>query len=572
MPDAPQGLFEFPGIDQILGGSLTRSHGISPAVCLLKIAPQKTVPKVRGTLTLSYDGKKIEFKDSMIDFNSVAVDRGGFVVSLKILTREWKWGFGLISGLYNERTNNGKLIEKLKKSPRELGELLVKKMGETGYDISALDNGIGPLRDWVGANPAAELARLCDLIGCRIVTSIKGKLRVVKLGEGKALPDSDVMSEGVGINPANRPDIIRLIGGPDVYQSYLILEAVGEENDDYGTLKPIDQLSYKPKGGWGKESPQGFWGVAPGEAKDTKEKCRQLALKTVYKLYRIKSQLDGTWSIPGVPKVEVTDRKQIVLLPTQIVKQFPKAEDDPIRFKPAEIIGEYYPESWSIKNTDLGTKYDGQFSIDAEPRRQLVEFSKPVYRYKFIPDGTDLNGPGHIEFYPADLRLYTSYNVKDKDTRQLVRSEKDFNLGGAIQGEPLILPINQDDVFKSFRTIYKTVRRFELNKITGKEELTTSYFTVKDTIDNKDEFEDAADHYLKLTAKTFEDVLSGERQYAGIRTDIDLDGAIQQITYTVGRQGATTYASRNSEHDTDIPSYEDRLRREVGKFVNRSKK
>ncbi|MBS0207152.1 MAG: hypothetical protein JSS49_30115 [Planctomycetes bacterium] len=572
MPSAPQGLFEFPGIEQILGGTLTRSHGISPAICLLKIAPQKTIPKVRGTLTLSYDGQKLEFPDSMIDSSSVTIDRGGFVISMRILTREWKWGFGLVSGLYNERTNNGKLIAKLKKSPRELAEILVKSIKETGYDISALDNGIGPRVDWVASNPMAELARICDQVGCRIITTNKGKLRVVKLGEGKDLPDSSVMSEGVGINPANRPDIIRLIGGPDVYQSYLILEAVGEENDDYGTLKPIDELSYRPKGGWGKESPQGFWGVAPGEAKDTKEKCRQLALKTVYKLYRIKSQLDGTWSIPGVPKVEVTDRKQIVLLTTQIIKQFPKDEDDPIRFKPAEIIGSYYPESWSIKNTDLGTKYDGQFSIDAEPRRQLVEFSKPVYQYKFVPDGTEQNGPGHIEFYPADLRLYTSYNVKDKDTRQLIRSEKDLKLSGSVQGEPLILPINQDDVFRSYRTTYKAVRRFELNKITGKEELTTSYFTANETVNNEDDFGDAADHYLDLTAKTFENALSGERQYAGIRTDIDLDGAIQQISYVVGRQGATTFVSRNSEHDTDIPPYEERLRREVGKFIDRSKK
>ena len=565
---SPQGLMAFPGIEQIIGGSITRSHGIAPSVCTLQCAPQKSFPKLIGTLMISFGRVKIQFPDSQIDLSSATRDRGGMVVSLRIITRQWKWQFGSIDGLYNERTNSGFLIQKLEKSPRELAELLLKEMNEKSYDVSALPALPRPLIDWVAASPANELARLGDSLGCRVIVDLKNRVKLVELGRGSGLPDGDVMSEGVGINPASRPDILRLVSGPNVYQSMWLLEAVGEENDDAGTLKPIDELSYKPTGGWGKESPQGFWGVAPGESRDIKEKCRQLALKTVYRLYRIKYQYDGSLDIPGEPDVKVEDVKQIVLLPTQIVRAPLKSEDDPIRFKPAQITGEYYPESWSIANTDLGSVYDGQFSIDANPRRQLVEFSKPVFRYKSVPDNAaDPEGTRHVEFAAADLRLTTSYHVKDKDTRQLIRSTKDVRLTSNTSGSPLVLPVLYDDVFKSKRSEYSAVRQFEVDKLTGQTILKTKYIILKKVVENTTEFDEKSGYYLTARAKQFEDLVSGEREYAGIRDDIDLNGVIQQITYTVGRSGATTKASVNSEHDYDIPTYDERRANEL--FVNR---
>lgn len=566
---APQGLMTFPGIDQIVGGSVTRSHGIGPSVCVLQCAPQNKLPKMIGTLAVTFGRVRIQFPDSQIDSSSISRDRGGRVVSLRIITRQWKWAFGQIDGLYNERTNSGFLIPKLEKTPRELAEMLLKEMDEKSYDVSALPNLPRPRLDWVAANPANELARIGDAFGCRVIVDLKNRVKLVELGKGSSLPGTDVMSEGVGINPSMRPDILRLVSGPNVYQSMWTLEAVGEENDDAGTLKPIDELSYKPTGGWGKESPQGFWGVAPGESPDIKEKCRQLALKTVYRLYRIKEQADGApLNIPGDPDVDVESIKQIVLLPSQIVKAPAKNEDDPMRFKPAQITGEYYPESWSIANTDLGSVYDGQFSIDSNPRRQLVEFSKPVFRYKSVPDDpANPDGTRHVEFDPAYLFLNTSYHVKHKDTRQLIRSTKDVRLTSNASGNPLVLPAVYEDVFKSKRATYTAIRQFETDKLTGKEILKTKFIVFKKVIDNETEFNEKANYYLSARLKAFEDVLSGEREYAGIRDDIDLDGAIQQITYTVGRSGATTKVSRNSEHDHNIPTYDERRANEV--FLNR---
>lgn len=565
---SPQGLMTFPGIQQIVSGTMTRSHGIAPSVCILQCAPQTMIPKMVGTLTITFGRVKIQFPDSQIDLSSVTRDSGGRIVSLRILTRQWKWAFGSIDGLYNERTNSGFLIQKLEKSPRELAELLLKEMNEKGYDVSALPSLPRPLIDWVADNPANELARLGDSLGCRVITDLKNRVKLVELGKGSGLPDGDVMAEGVGINPASRPDILRLVSGPNVYQSMWNMEAVGEENDDAGTLKPIDELSYMPTGGWGKESPQGFWGVAPGESADVKEKCRQLALKTVYRLYRIKNQADGTMNIPGEPDVEVENVKQIVLLPTQIVRAPLKSEDDPIRFKPAQITGEYYPESWSIANTDLGSVYDGQFSIDSNPRRQLVEFSKPVFKYDSVPDDpANPDGTKHVEYAPADIRLTTSYHVKHKDTRQLIRSTKDVRLTSNTSGNPLVLPVLYGDVFKSKRAEYSAVRQFEIDKLTNQEILKTKYIILKKVVENTTEFDEKANYYLTARMKQFEDVVSGEREYAGIRDDIDLNGVIHQITYTVGRSGATTKASVNSEHDYNIPTYDERRANEL--FVNR---
>lgn len=570
---APQGIIEFPGVESVISGTMTRSHGISPSVCVVKIAPQKKPPKLIGTLKFTFGKVKLEFPDSLIDSASIQTDSGGMIISLRIITRQWKWAFGDVSSNFNERLNDGSVKKSTEKEPQEIAKNFLIAMGEKRTDVTKLNNNARPRVMCIAANPAKELSSFANALGCRIITTLKNEVKLVVPGVGKDLPDGDVMSEGMGIDPANRPDIVRLVGGPTVFQSELVLEAVGEENDDNHTLKPIDELSYTPIGGWGKESPQGFWGVAPGEPQATKETCRQLALKTVYRLYRIKEQVGGGWDFPGL-NLEIKDRKQIVLLPSQIVKakRTSKTDDDPILFRPAQIVGSYYPETWALKNTGLNTLSDLQFSLDAEPKRQLVEFPKPVYMYtSVLDDPLQPAGSRHIEYAPAEIRLVTSYYVKDADTNQVIRAEKDVRISkGVTQGEPLVFPIVREDVYETNIAQFKGVTQLQANPLTGTEELMTVEIKHKKTIRNGNEFNDNADYYLKPVIKSFENLVTSTRQYAGIRDDIDLDGAISQITYDIGSSGAVTTVSRNSEHDYDVPPLAERMAAESGQFVDKS--
>ena len=51
------------------------------------------------------------------------------------------------------------------------------------------------------------------------------------------------------------------------------------------------------------------------------------------------------------------------------------------------------------------------------------------------------------------------------------------------------------------------------------------------------------------------------RTYLGL-FPIDMDGAIQQVSYRIGKQGADTIASKGTEHDFDIPQYAERRQRD----------
>src|SRR5690242_16357043 len=98
----PQGLAAFGGIKQILSASLTLSHGISPSVCTVEIVPQDPFTLAPfGPLVLSYGSAQIVFPDCRIDRASYRLNAQGFVTSLQIQDRRWRWAYGSISGSYN---------------------------------------------------------------------------------------------------------------------------------------------------------------------------------------------------------------------------------------------------------------------------------------------------------------------------------------------------------------------------------------------------------------------------------------------------------------------------------------
>jgi hypothetical protein len=70
-----------------------------------------------------------------------------------------------------------------------------------------------------------------------------------------------------------------------------------------------------------------------------------------------------------------------------------------------------------------------------------------------------------------------------------------------------------------------------------------------------------ADYYISGMLQPYLVSAAQTLEYNGIAA-ISLDGAISQVTWNVGPQGASTTASRNTEHDVNIPPYPARRRRE----------
>ncbi|AWM38127.1 hypothetical protein GobsT_37800 [Gemmata obscuriglobus] len=170
---------------------------------------------------------------------------------------------------------------------------------------------------------------------------------------------------------------------------------------------------------------------------------------------------------------------------------------------------------------------------EIDPISQVVTFTDYVYRYAIVA-GTDVR-----QAFPT-LTLETAVLVSVSDTGELVRAKYTAKLGGAAPVEWQI----REDVQLCVRGRYGPK-----NKYLGRE-----------WVDQK-EAEARAAYYLAGMAHRYR-VTGGEtRQYIGIHL-INLDGHVQQVSWSVGPGGASTVASTNSEHSASVPPYAARRRAE----------
>jgi hypothetical protein len=73
----PQGLADFPGVNQLLGASITIAHGTSPNSATLTIAPQAGFATEVGMLRFTFAGTTIEFPNCKVDYTSFARNSNG---------------------------------------------------------------------------------------------------------------------------------------------------------------------------------------------------------------------------------------------------------------------------------------------------------------------------------------------------------------------------------------------------------------------------------------------------------------------------------------------------------------
>lgn len=529
----PQGIASFPGLPDITRASMTFSHGISPSAALVTLPPIGGLRAEPGDLVFSFADVRVRFRQAVIDRASLRVDGSGQRWTLRIFDRRWKWKFGKIEGKYNVRKANGELDPETEKTPQELAKLLLEAMGERGFEVNRLPNNARPFSLWKSANPAQELAKLCDKLTCRPVLGLDDRVTIWPLGEGRNLPANGVeMNAGFGIDAKQRPDSIEVNCGETKVQSKLKLEAVGIETD--GSIVAINDLSYMPAGGWEQESPFVFGGVTAKYEQGGKQlEARDLALRSVWRMYRIKEQASGGLAIPG-SKEEIKSTDQYLPL-DGVLNETERGDDGIERDKPAFVEGVFQGGDPGAADTDeklnssSGTVYQGGFQLDRE--NGVVQFSEPVFK---------LSGDG--KFSEAELYLTTRYGVVDPKTRTRNRHTVERKLPGKkADTGPMIL--NHPEIVLKIIVTY--------GKNNG----------VKQTLTNRAKIEKEANHYLDAAAKALEADPATDIQYGGI-VPISPDGAIQQVSFSVGGGPATTRASRNVEHDLAVPTWEERRRRE----------
>lgn len=540
MADAPQGIVLFNGVRAFLSAQYTRTHGVQPNVCTIRMAPQPGKLLESGTLTFTYGRTRLAFPDCKVDTVQFEYDSEGREIwTLNILDRRWKWRIGgHVSGYYNVRRGSGVVPATLKK-PQELAKLCLDAMGEVRCDLRKLPNDAFPEIEWDYTLAADALEKLCQSLGCRLVLKLDDTLAIEKIGEGRALPTGGQLTNQSALDPPERPDEIRFVTARAKCQVDLDLEAVAEDED--GEIKPLFKTSYGPdirRAGidWN------YYDLFANSI--LPQRVRELAKREAYRRYRIVCSKASPVSFyrPDRQRMLATDLAQIT--PTeelQLDKEFKNGE---LRRKPAVVWGTFWTEKDGGSNSygpdgitrnprfpngldlDDHPEWICPYEFDYDPVKGTIYFAEPITcRQRIgtirIGDGAGGSNP-HFAFSPAILKLRTTIGFREVDTRAWYRAA-----------------VGRRSRAKKFGTMPEILLHDDCEAwaINVGDRLTT----------NLDEINESAKHYLDEKEREYEPDDSQAITYAGL-LDIELDGAIQQVTWMIDDAGyATTAAHRNRE-------------------------
>lgn len=581
-----QGIAIWPGVQSVVSCTYTCSHGTQPGTAVLVCHPQTTQIKMHGTLTITDGFGRVSLPACKINAIYGPQGEGEKTWTIEIVDRRWRWrDLGVLNGLYNQRDPRGRILVWSLRSIPDLIALCLSAMGEVNYTlnlptVSTSTEEIYPAINWDAVNPAYALTQLCERIGCRVVYRIgSNSVLITPVGVGGNLPAGPLAREGPSVLAPDAPDRIDLYGAPVRFQAQFALAAVGKEWD--GSYRPIDFLSYAPKTQFAPKGSKPWDYSAPGVFPDVQattrlsyRQARALAQESVFRCYQL-INLDPyarvlvqtkPLRIPGFGVIQRI--QQVIPQETQVEQLTPQPADEtrvgpdgrPLdkpfydgysRDKPAQVFGSYFYSATGIRvltegaNTDPDKEVTVPFRIDQE--NMLVIFDQPVY----VVEDAGARPAGGIggatakqlqRYREATLVLQTGCQVRDPINNQVVRFYAQSPLSASPSATPPALVLHED---------------CQLNYIGVYDSVTHQLTNVLSDIQRASVM---AGYYLAREAAKY-DLKGGlERVYRGI-VAVDLDGAIQQVTWSIGGgQPAMTRASRQFEHSAYIPTFPERLK------------
>ena len=531
----------FPGVANFISATMSLNHGITPSSCVLTMPPQPTISMRPGTLTFLFGPTRVQFFDVIPMQPRLEASEGGYVWIMPLLDRRWKWSNGELNGRFNIRRPNGTLEGEIRNA-KELVNYILNNMDEKGFSVQGIPTKDFPEVEWDRANPAQELAELCDLFGCRIILGLDNRVKIRPVGEGKLLPaDGEDINATFSFSGGALPSKIKIVSGPTLYESKLSMRAVGLDID--GKIKPLSDTMIAAKlselgTSLEAEPPENYPSLESTTYVDPNDlqlkKVQDLARSTFFRWYQVYKQAHHgathpmRFSPPGWSGDPLKSIRQTRLRDTRAIKVHDLAPNvltemvDIDGFLPSRVEGAYFRSHFDhTMQVDTDT-YDGSFSID--PENGIVAFGEPVYQ---------ITGAGFAE---ADLVLLTSYTVLRNDIEVVDRfaiSDDVIPNGGGT------MLIKRPDLEG------RVIQNYDGRNL---KEIGTNFEKLKEEI---------ADH-MKEIKRRLKPTVATDVLYRGIRP-IEPDGAIQQVTFQVREDGAYTRASRNTEHRlSGSRSYEER--------------
>jgi hypothetical protein len=512
-------------------GDMLLSHGVTPSVCVAYSVAEPTIAKY-GDLVFG-DGTTpiITFRDCAIDQYTMTPPgvRRGFRYRVLILDRRWKWKHCLISGRYNVRLADGSIKADTKKTYKELLEIILKEMGEEDYEIKLHSDDLEPPEvEWSRQRADAQLAYLCDRIGCLVVLRLNNAIKIVPYGEGPIYPQTGMeLNPALDTYPSAIPKYVRAILGPTKFQTKIRLEAVGVDTD--GSIKPIDELTYKPDSGWEFEIPGTFSGVATGEE-------RQLACDTVYRWYRVKEFSDKSLDLP-VPEYTITTINDILPLLPDLADVSDDTAETPF------VEGFFFNSDLKGINEEDSefARFDDEFELDTE--RGIVKFPYPMF-WVYPDEAEDAGHQG-----PADLYLTAAFHARKDPISSRWHDDYKHEIDSQAEGRYGDAHVEHLDVFRCL------IQRFN--------DLTKS-----DLIDSKEDTDAQARALAEAHALIYSAIPTMSMQWNGIYP-IDLDGNVHMLRWMVGGKEGTTWGGKNLEyHYQTMSRSERRLRGETARRLH----
>lgn len=455
------------------------------------------------------------------------------------------WADTRVWGEHNQLVDGGRSTLS-KKSARELAVMCLDQMGEVGYDVSALPDDVYPAVSWDAEVAPDALDAICTEFGCIVVLHVANNRVKIWRNNSGARPAVD--ARATDATPSAEPKIVppALIfeGGHTLWQRDLLLEPIGVETlENKEVVKPIDQLSYTPAGGWESQDPRSFRGV--------EKEHRALAKRCVYRMFRVKppfvlqpppmqlatSGKSTSGTDAAVASFFTVARDELWrILPLGRTQVSSVAGDDARRTRGALLMGAFVEKNTSRKNNVDKDEYpftspDSQLPADTE-----ADVDKLIFQGSWSLDVNEGIVTTQTPMYYLEngkpkapyLRLRTSFGLRHPETKQRVSQQYRYITGASNSaGSPQL--VKQSDVVFEIQEGRGAVIHNEYLAPVGLESVT-----------NADQFIQIAEAYLgERLASLFPDEAI-TIPYKGFVFDWEVDGSVRAVTWSASPQGGRT--------------------------------
>ncbi len=434
------------------------------------------------------------------------------------------WKFGFACGVYNQPDKSGQVETK---TFRELVEIILDSPGHQHSIIWPRNvyQILPPAVSWEGTAPANALQELCDRYGLSVGFDIANQVYIAPINIKRNWPNTPPIQRGGNYSLGPYPSHVLILGSRIIDEIWFYnLVPVGLELD--GTIKEIDELSYKPAGvNWGLAAVNDFMNIDA--------KYRAVAKKCIYKWYQwryTKSQWPD--QNQGTLRPLTVEQRRMYLpwlseISTIVTQDGVTEHGQPY----VHLTNAYYYDGTVWVPTGEETARDG-FTIDGNRAIVMFERITAVYVPSTRPDAQ--------EFQPAEVSVRASFELNSNsinDYYQYYRAVGWRGIPEKVHREPslVLYRINGIDQTNVVRTVGGIKYIGDL------------------------------DSYAKEIAEVYRIGVFADRRGTKGGTWPGLlhyacYGEMRSITWTVSKAGATTDISGGSEEvSLMLPPYEERV-------------